>query len=95
MNQKDLTKKFMMLSNWKKPFDCDVFYKLIQRFEGYNATPKYNGNTQNAIKLSNNRSKAYIGDVHRGNWATCHRKDHAICFIVNIEHSTRGNFSYK
>ena len=30
MNQKELTKALMMISNLKKPFDCDVFYKLIQ-----------------------------------------------------------------
>ena len=29
MNQIELTKTFMMISNSKKPFDCDVFYKLI------------------------------------------------------------------
>ena len=27
----------MMISNWKKPFDFDVFYKLIQRFNGLGA----------------------------------------------------------
>ena len=32
MNKKELTETSMMISNWKKPFDCDVFYKLIQRF---------------------------------------------------------------
>ena len=33
MNRKELTKTFMMILNWKKNnFDCDVFYKLIQRF---------------------------------------------------------------
>ena len=34
MNQKELTKTFMMISRWKKPFGGDVFYKLIQRFKG-------------------------------------------------------------
>ena len=34
MNQKELTKAFMMISNWKKSFGCDVFYKLIKRFKG-------------------------------------------------------------
>ena len=34
MNRKELTKAFTMTSNWKKPFGCDVFYKLIQRFKG-------------------------------------------------------------
>ena len=34
MNQKELTKTYMMISSGKNPFDCDVFYKLIQRFEG-------------------------------------------------------------
>ena len=34
MNQKELTKTFMVISNWKNPFSCDVFYKLIQRFKG-------------------------------------------------------------
>ena len=34
MNQKELTKIFMMISNWKKTFGFDVFYKLIQRFKG-------------------------------------------------------------
>ena len=32
MNQKELTKTFMMISNCKKTFSFDVFYKLIQRF---------------------------------------------------------------
>ena len=32
MNQKELTKTFMMISNWKKNC-CDVFYKLIHRFK--------------------------------------------------------------
>ena len=34
MNQKELTKAFMMILNWKKSFGCDVFYKLIKRFKG-------------------------------------------------------------
>ena len=34
MNQKELTKTFMMILIWKKPFGCDVFYKFIQRFKG-------------------------------------------------------------
>ena len=29
MKQKELTKTFMMISNWKNPFGCDFFYKLI------------------------------------------------------------------
>ena len=37
MNQKELTKIFMMISNWKNPFGCDVFYKLIQRSNLYNS----------------------------------------------------------
>ena len=37
MNQKEPIKKFMMISRWKKPFGCDVFfYKLIQRFNPFN-----------------------------------------------------------
>ena len=32
MNQKELTKAFMMISNWKKNFSCDV-KKNIQRFK--------------------------------------------------------------
>ena len=32
MNRKELTKIFMMISNLKIPIGCDVFYKLIQRF---------------------------------------------------------------
>ena len=30
MNREELTKTFMMISKWKNPFDCDVFYQLIQ-----------------------------------------------------------------
>ena len=39
MNQKVLTKTFMMISNWKKPFGCDIFYKLIQRFKSQHSAP--------------------------------------------------------
>ena len=28
MNEKDLTKTFMKISNWKKPFDLNVLYKI-------------------------------------------------------------------
>ena len=35
MNQKELTKTFMMISNWKKPFDLQGIYLKIQRFEGW------------------------------------------------------------
>ena len=35
MNQKELTKTFMMISNWKKPFGLHNFHKKIQRFKGY------------------------------------------------------------
>ena len=35
MNQKERTKTFMMISNLKNSFGCDVFYKVIQRFKGY------------------------------------------------------------
>ena len=31
-NQKELTKTFRMILIEKTPFGCDVFYKLIQRF---------------------------------------------------------------
>ena len=34
MNQKELTKTFMMIANCKNPFGCDVFHKIIQRFKG-------------------------------------------------------------
>ena len=34
MNQKDLTKLFMMLSNRNKPFDLQCFYKKNQCFKG-------------------------------------------------------------
>ena len=34
MNQKELTKASIMISNWNKPFDVQVFYKKIQRFKG-------------------------------------------------------------
>ena len=35
MNQKELTKTFMMILKWKKPFGLHVFYKKeIQRFKG-------------------------------------------------------------
>ena len=37
MNQKELNKTFMMISQWKNPFGCDFFYKLIQRFNSYSA----------------------------------------------------------
>ena len=30
-----LNKTFMMISNWKKPFGCDVFHKLIQRIKAW------------------------------------------------------------
>ena len=35
MNQKELTKTFMTISNWKNRFGFDVFYKLIQRSKGF------------------------------------------------------------
>ena len=35
MNQKELTKTFMMISNGKNLFGLYVFYKNIQRFKGY------------------------------------------------------------
>ena len=35
MNQKELTKTVVVISNWKTPFGRDVFfYKLIQRYKG-------------------------------------------------------------
>ena len=34
MNQKELTKTFMMISNWNKPFGPHGFKKNIQRFKG-------------------------------------------------------------
>ena len=34
MNQKEMTKTFMMISNWNKPFDLQGFYKKNQRFKG-------------------------------------------------------------
>ena len=34
MNQKDLTKIFIMILNWIKLFDLQVFYE-IQRFKGW------------------------------------------------------------
>ena len=33
MNQKDLTKTFMMIANWLKPFGLHSLYKNIQRFK--------------------------------------------------------------
>ena len=33
MNQKELTKTFMMISNWKKTFGLHGFYKNIQRLK--------------------------------------------------------------
>ena len=33
MNQKELNKTLIIISNWKKPFGLQVFYKLIQRFK--------------------------------------------------------------
>ena len=35
MNQKELTKIYMMILNWKKPLVSKVFIKQIQRFKGY------------------------------------------------------------
>ena len=34
MNQKELTKTFMMISNWKKHFDFHDLYKNIRQFKG-------------------------------------------------------------
>ena len=34
MNRKELTKTFMMISNWKKTFGLQGFNKKIQRFKG-------------------------------------------------------------
>ena len=34
MNQKELTKTIMMISNWIKPFGLHGFYKTIKRFKG-------------------------------------------------------------
>ena len=34
MNQKEVTKPFIMISNKKKHFGYDIFQKLIQRFKG-------------------------------------------------------------
>ena len=34
MNRKELTNTFMMIFNWKNPFDLCGFYKIIQRCKG-------------------------------------------------------------
>ena len=34
MNQNELTKTFMMISNWNKIFDLQGFYEKIQRLKG-------------------------------------------------------------
>ena len=34
INQEELTKTFMMISNRNKPFGLHAFLKLIQRFKG-------------------------------------------------------------
>ena len=34
MNQKDLTRTFMIILNWKKPFGLQGFYKKNQLFVG-------------------------------------------------------------
>ena len=34
MNQKEVTKTFLMISNRKKPFSLQGFHKKIQRFQG-------------------------------------------------------------
>ena len=34
MNKKELTKTFMMISNWNKPFGLHDYTKLIQRRKG-------------------------------------------------------------
>ena len=34
MSRKELTKTFIMITNWIKPFGLHGLYKNIQRFEG-------------------------------------------------------------
>ena len=34
MNQKELTKTFMKILNWKNPFDCDVFLQINSALQG-------------------------------------------------------------
>ena len=34
MKQKDLTKTFMMISNWKKPFSLHGFYNSALKVDG-------------------------------------------------------------
>ena len=34
MNQKELTKRIMMISNWKKPFGLHGLHEENQRFKG-------------------------------------------------------------
>ena len=34
MNQKELTQTFMMILNWKKPFDIQGFLSKIEHFNG-------------------------------------------------------------
>ena len=39
MNQKELTKTFMMISNWKNPFSLQDFFKKNSALQGLKATP--------------------------------------------------------
>ena len=34
MNRKELTKTFIVISNYKKPFDLHGLYNFFQRFKG-------------------------------------------------------------
>ena len=45
MNQKELTKTFMIISNWKNPLDTMVYIKIIQRFRGWGGRSTYSDNT--------------------------------------------------
>ena len=46
MNQKELTKIFMMISNWKQPFDLRDLYKNNSALSGLRANcPKFDRQT--------------------------------------------------
>ena len=54
MNQKELTKIFMMISNWKEPFGLHGLYRITQRCSGefihgrnYYSEKKLRGNWAN------------------------------------------------
>ena len=41
MNQRELTKTFMTILNWKRPFRLHGLYKNISAFKGLKQTPYF------------------------------------------------------